>query len=122
MSGAKPTLASVIERYTDSQLGRKMIHCPLHDDLDPSCSCDWNRELWHCHSCGQGGDSWSMIMLIEDCDFKTAVSLAKKYGLELNDGSSSLTYSSSESRFRTMPERGRDGNRQRYRPKFRRGP
>ncbi|MEU6057006.1 hypothetical protein [Streptomyces sp. NPDC047097] len=41
--------------------------------------------LWKCHSCGEGGDSYTMIMLKETTDFPGARALAASLGLPEGD-------------------------------------
>ncbi|AKY03495.1 DNA primase [Streptomyces phage Danzina] len=71
----KPTLESTLLHYgVVLHQGRRtgMTHCPLHEDNTPSLSYNLDKELWRCHSCGQGGDSYTMIMKKEGTDFRGA--------------------------------------------------
>lgn len=114
----KPTLESVIRHYTGIETRKRTIPCPLpsHEDSYPSCSINWERGLWNCHVCAEGGDAWTLIMLIEDCDFKTATSLTKKYDLEMHENEGA---GEGVSRWgRPVTRRRRDGQKQKFRPKF----
>lgn len=87
---SKPTLESVLEHYgvdfREKQGGQKIL-CPVHSDRKPSLSLDLSKGLWNCQSCEAQGDSWSLLMKMESCDFRTAVGLADKLGLDRVDGS-----------------------------------
>lgn len=48
----------VIETVSDEHVGyaeTEKVCCPWHEDPNPSLSIDWNRCIWFCHGCGQGG-------------------------------------------------------------------
>ncbi|MFI5497211.1 CHC2 zinc finger domain-containing protein [Actinoplanes sp. NPDC051859] len=54
---ASPRTASVNACTTWSRSsGRR------HEDRTPSLSLQLQREVWHCHSCGKGGDAYQLIM------------------------------------------------------------
>ncbi|AFU62017.1 putative primase [Streptomyces phage phiHau3] len=85
---AKPTLDSVMEHFEvdfNSERNTGMAHCPLHEDNTPSMSYKIDAGLWKCHSCGQGGDSYTMIMLKEETDFRGARAFAATLGLPEGD-------------------------------------
>ncbi|MFE4451397.1 CHC2 zinc finger domain-containing protein [Streptomyces sp. NPDC056796] len=90
----KPTLEAVMHHYDvdfNDQRNTGMAKCPLHDDNTPSMSYKLDEGLWKCHSCGEGGDSYSMIMkhqlLVEkeEIDFVGARALAAALGLPEGD-------------------------------------
>ena len=74
-SGDKPSLEAVLDlynvRYTPYKT-TQMTHCPLHDDRTSSLSLNLDKQLWKCHSCGNGGDSWELLKKMEDTDFDGA--------------------------------------------------
>ena len=35
--------------------GEGQIHCPFHEDSTPSCSINIEKEVFHCHGCGEKG-------------------------------------------------------------------
>ena len=116
----RPVLEDVIEHYTGQRPSKRMIQCPLHSDMTPSCSVNYVRQLWNCHSCGEGGDSWNLIMLKEQASFKTAVELADKYGFGDTEGAGQER----GNRFtgtRRITARDRSGKKKTYRPRFARG-
>jgi DNA primase len=56
-----------LEHYTTLQ-GR-MASCPLHEDKTPSLSVRPEKGLWHCFSCGKGGDAITLVREAEGVDF-----------------------------------------------------
>jgi DNA primase len=58
--------------------------CPFHDERTPSFNVTPGKELYHCFSCGEGGDVIKFLMKIESLQFGEAVErLAARAGLEL---------------------------------------
>lgn len=51
---------------------------PSHNDKDPSFTVDDERKLFHCFGCGQGGDMFTFVMLMENVDFGTALEMLAK--------------------------------------------
>lgn len=117
ISDGRPRIEDVISHYAGYRTSKRMIHCLLHEDRTPSCSVNYDRQLWNCHSCGASGDSYTLIMLKEDCDFKTAVSLAKKYGLEV-EGGGEEEHGNRFTGTKRAVSRNRDGTKKTYKPKF----
>jgi hypothetical protein len=90
-SDSKPTLEAVMHHFDcdfNDQRNSGMAKCPLHDDNTPSFSYKLDEGLWNCHSCGNGGDSFTLIEKYHDMqlgkaiDFKQAKAYAKEHGLE----------------------------------------
>lgn len=78
-SVTKPLLDEVMQHYgidfrSSSNTG--MAACPLHEDRTPSMSYRLDEGLWRCHSCDEGGDSYTLIMLKENTDFRGARTIA----------------------------------------------
>lgn len=69
-----PPLDQVLERYGSSVRGtnKQNVSCPLHDDRTPSLSVNLEKNVGHCHSCGFAGNSWTLIMKMEACQFNDA--------------------------------------------------
>ena len=44
--------------------GEGQIHCPYHEDKNPSCSVNIDKETFFCHACGEKG---KLSALIERC-------------------------------------------------------
>jgi DNA primase len=58
--------------------------CPFHDERTPSFNVTPGKELYHCFSCGEGGDVIKFIMKMESLQFGEAVErLAARAGIEL---------------------------------------
>jgi DNA primase len=58
--------------------------CPFHAERTPSFNVTPGKELYHCFSCGEGGDVIKFIMLVETLQFGEAVErLAARAGIEL---------------------------------------
>lgn len=49
-----------------------MCSCPLHKDSRPSLSINVRKQVWHCFSCGKGGDAIAFVMAKESLNFKDA--------------------------------------------------
>jgi DNA primase len=58
--------------------------CPFHSERTPSFNVTPGKELYHCFSCGEGGDVIKFIMQVESLQFGEAVErLAARAGIEL---------------------------------------
>lgn len=58
--------------------------CPFHNDRNPSMSVNQSRQIYHCFSCGAGGDVFKFVMEYENLTFPEAVKiLADRAGIEL---------------------------------------
>lgn len=63
-----------VESLLDRQvIRRNTALCPLHDDHNPSLHIYREQNRAWCYVCNDGGDSIKLYMLINGCDFKTAV-------------------------------------------------
>ena len=49
-----------------------MILCPVHNEDVPSCSLERHKGLWNCHSCGKGGDVYTLLHELEGLSFEQA--------------------------------------------------
>ncbi len=53
----------------------KPVRCVMHRDTHRSAvmtTLGQNEGLYFCHTCGKGGDGYTIIMEMEGCDFVTA--------------------------------------------------
>ncbi|MFF4054590.1 CHC2 zinc finger domain-containing protein [Streptomyces sp. NPDC001708] len=100
---SKPTLDAVMHHFDvdfNDQRNSGMAKCPLHDDNTPSFSYRLDEGLWNCHSCSNGGDSFTLIekyhsmQLDTEIDFKQAKAYAKEHGLEEGAVAKESSYSS----------------------------
>jgi DNA primase len=58
--------------------------CPFHEERTPSFNVTPGKELYHCFSCGAGGDVIKFVMELEHLAFTEAVErLAARAGIEL---------------------------------------
>lgn len=62
---------STLERKGAAYLGL----CPFHDDHHPSLRVDPAKGVYHCFSCGAGGDVFRFVQEKEGCGFGEAVRL-----------------------------------------------
>ncbi|MFC9736652.1 CHC2 zinc finger domain-containing protein [Streptomyces noursei] len=112
----KPALDAVLEHYgvdINSQRAMGMARCPLHEDNTPSFSYNTDRGLWKCHSCGKGGDSFTLIMEKEETDFVGARTLATSLALATRDvgGGNEHVSGSAYGGRRAVPGHSRDRSR-----------
>jgi DNA primase len=58
--------------------------CPFHDERTPSFNVTPGKELYHCFSCGEGGDVIKFVQKMESLSFGEAIErLAARAGIEL---------------------------------------
>jgi len=58
--------------------------CPFHAERTPSFNVTPGKELYHCFSCGEGGDIIKFLMKMESLEFGEAIErLAARAGIEL---------------------------------------
>lgn len=84
----KIDLVSFISEYLPlKKMGRNFkVLCPFHNEKTPSFVVSPERQIWHCFSCGKGGDAFTFLMEYENIDFGEALrTLAKKTGIELRE-------------------------------------
>ncbi|RLK63195.1 DNA primase [Atopobacter sp. AH10] len=68
-------ILSLVEEYIDlKKVGRNYFgSCPFHEEKTPSFSINPEKQLYHCFSCGRGGNALGFIMEIENCSFSEAL-------------------------------------------------
>lgn len=118
MSEEKPSLEAVLAHYEVAFApGRphQMVSCVFHEDRTPSLSLDLRKELWRCHSCGNGGDSYTMIELKEGTNFVGARRFAASLGLSTGESGGGDGGVSGGTYTRRRSVSGRKGYRPRYR-------
>lgn len=112
MMGERPDITAVLEAYgttVHGLHGNRQISCPVHDERVPSCSVNLDKGVLLCHACGFAGDSISLIMEKEQCDYRSALAWAER------------NISSFEKRGPVGGRAGLDGSRgPGYRPRYRR--
>jgi len=55
--------------------------CPIHGEKNPSFAMYEETNTYYCFSCQASGDSYKLIMLMENLDFKQALAYAKENNL-----------------------------------------
>lgn len=73
------------EHVTLKARGREYVGlCPFHDDHKPSMYVVPNKGIYHCFSCGAGGNAFDFVMNYHKMDFLDALRLlADRAGIEL---------------------------------------
>lgn len=80
------SIVDLVESYVSlKRSGKNFVGlCPFHDDTNPSLQISEDKGLFHCFSCGAGGDIFGFYMRYNNIPFPEAVSeLAKRVGVEL---------------------------------------
>jgi DNA primase len=119
----RPDINAVLEHYGSSTKDRRsyMTNCVFHEDRTPSLSVNTEIHVWNCMSCSKSGDSYTLIMLKEETDFRGAREIAKQLGLEHGTGETPAAVGSSYGGTRRAsaraPSRKASGG---YRPRWRR--
>lgn len=84
----KIDIVSLIQEYLPlKKAGRNFkTNCPFHNDKTPSFIISPERQIWHCFSCGKGGDCFSFLMEYEHIEFPESLRmLADKAGVVLQN-------------------------------------
>ncbi len=80
------SIINLIESYTSlKKSGKNYVGlCPFHDDKNPSMHVDEDKGLFHCFSCGAGGDMFGFLMRYNNISFPEALEeLAKQANVEI---------------------------------------
>jgi DNA primase len=80
------SIINLIEGYTSiKKTGKGYVGlCPFHDDHNPSMHVDEEKGLFHCFSCGAGGDIVGFYMRYNGLTFQEAISdLAKRANITI---------------------------------------
>ncbi|MEM7007832.1 MAG: DNA primase [Thermodesulfobacteriota bacterium] len=86
------SIIDLVESYTSvKKTGKGYVGlCPFHDDTNPSMHIDDEKGLFHCFSCGAGGDIFGFYMRYNNLSFPEALTeLAKKAGVQIERKSES---------------------------------
>ncbi|MBM7617517.1 DNA primase [Weissella uvarum] len=81
-------IVDVISPYVQlKKQGRNLFGvCPFHEERTPSFSVNEDKQIFHCFSCGRGGNVYSFIMDIDQVPFPQAVAkVAPLAGVDLDD-------------------------------------
>ncbi|WP_416354179.1 DNA primase [Agrilactobacillus fermenti] len=68
-------IVDVISQYVQLKKSGKNLFglCPFHEEKTPSFSVAEDKQIFHCFSCGRGGNVFKFIMDIENLSFPEAV-------------------------------------------------
>ncbi|HVZ94050.1 MAG TPA: DNA primase [Phycisphaerales bacterium] len=82
---ATEIVALVGEHLALRAKGREFVGlCPFHDDHKPSMCVVPHKQIFHCFSCGAGGNAIDFVMKYHAMDFRAALEfLATRAGIEL---------------------------------------
>lgn len=71
----KINIVDIIEPYVQlKKSGRNLFGlCPFHEEKTPSFSVSEGKQIFHCFSCGRGGNVFKFLMEIENLSFPEAV-------------------------------------------------
>lgn len=71
----RPDIIAVIEQHVSLRRSGKEFtgRCPFHGDKSPSFSVNYDKQVFYCHGCGEGGDSISFIQKLHGIGFKEAL-------------------------------------------------
>lgn len=83
----KPNIIDTYQNLTDNECvlksaGRaKLVPCIFHEEQNASLALYEDTNSYHCFGCDASGDSYKMIMELQELDFKEAVNYAKENNL-----------------------------------------
>ncbi|KAL3950853.1 DNA primase [Lentilactobacillus hilgardii] len=68
-------IVDVVSQYVQlKQSGKNLFGlCPFHEERTPSFSVSEDKQIFHCFSCGRGGNVFKFMMEIENLSFPEAV-------------------------------------------------
>ncbi|SCB73418.1 DNA primase [Weissella bombi] len=81
-------IVDVVSPYVQlKKQGRNLFgKCPFHEERTPSFSVNEEKQIFHCFSCGRGGNAFSFLMEVENISFPQAVlKLAPQAGVDIDD-------------------------------------
>ncbi|MCK8448494.1 DNA primase [Lactiplantibacillus plantarum] len=75
-------IADFIGQYVQLKKAGKNLFglCPFHEERTPSFSVNEQKQIFHCFSCGRGGNVFSFIMDLENVSFPEAVVKVADFG------------------------------------------
>ncbi len=86
---ASVSLVDVVKQHVELEAkgdGQWMGCCPFHDDKSPSLSVSDDKGVYHCFSCGAGGDVFKFVSEIQGLSFPEALELlAEEGGVDLQE-------------------------------------
>ncbi|MFL2029143.1 DNA primase [Loigolactobacillus zhaoyuanensis] len=75
-------ITDVVGQYVQlKKSGRNLFGlCPFHEERTPSFSVTEDKQIFHCFSCGRGGNVFKFIMEVESLSFPEAVTRVAELG------------------------------------------
>ena len=75
-------IADFVGQYVQLKKAGKNLFglCPFHEERTPSFSVNEQKQIFHCFSCGRGGNVFSFIMDLENLSFPEAVAKVADFG------------------------------------------
>ncbi len=75
-------IADFVGQYVQLKKAGKNLFglCPFHEERTPSFSVNEQKQIFHCFSCGRGGNVFSFIMDLENLSFPEAVAKVAEFG------------------------------------------
>lgn len=75
-------IVDVVSRYVQLRKAGKNLFgiCPFHDEKTPSFSVSEDKQIFHCFSCGRGGNVFKFLMDLEKISFPEAVRRVAEFG------------------------------------------
>lgn len=75
-------IADFVGQYVQLKKAGKNLFglCPFHEERTPSFSVNEEKQIFHCFSCGRGGNVFSFIMDLENLSFPEAVAKVADFG------------------------------------------
>jgi DNA primase len=96
-------ITDIVGRYVQLKKAGKNLFgvCPFHDEKTPSFSVSESKQIFHCFSCGRGGNVFKFLMDLENVSFPDAVRRVAEFGnIPLDQGyfktTKKSTYSSEQ--------------------------
>jgi DNA primase len=56
--------------------GNRSVRCVLHTDNRKSAVINTDTNLYYCHTCGKGGNAVHIVSILENLEFKNAITRA----------------------------------------------
>ena len=72
---SQTNIVDVVGQYVQLKKAGKNLFgvCPFHDEKTPSFSVSEEKQIFHCFSCGRGGNVFKFLMELEQISFPEAL-------------------------------------------------
>ncbi|MEJ1330161.1 CHC2 zinc finger domain-containing protein [Latilactobacillus sakei] len=85
---SQTNIVDVVGQYVQLKKAGKNLFgvCPFHDEKTPSFSVSEEKQIFHCFSCGRGGNVFKFLMELEQISFPEALTKVADFaGVTLAD-------------------------------------